>query len=129
MFISGFSRALLQTPNGCRNAPFVSNKIHSLASDFVHYDDLAMATLEEALGYLPVLGQYYAGALHMMPGMKRWMQQVIKAKEAKIDALIKGRRKGASLPLPRSGLRNAMYAVRSESGHSTTRNRVAIGMG
>ena len=72
----------------------VANKLHELGSNYVHYGNNAeMAVLETVLGYLPILGGFYAKALHMIPGLEQWYRRVIEHRVNRIDAIINGRRK------------------------------------
>ena len=72
-----------------------ASKILQVGDDFVKYkktgmtneDAAEMAILKSALGYLPILGSFYAEALDLIPGLKKWFQNLVKDYTAQIDAI------------------------------------------
>lgn len=117
--LDGFERYI----GGASSFLGVANKIKTFGDNYVHYgDSVAMATLEEALGYLPVLGGFYAKALHMIPGLKGWFAEVMQYRLDQIDSATRDDRHGVNLSLPRSGVRTAMAEWRSNATQGGSRN-------
>lgn len=92
----------------------VANKLKDIGNNYVHYgNNLEMAILEEALGFLPILGGFYAQALHMIPGIERWFKRVVEYKIEQIDSIFHD--ESASLSMPPSGVLASTFSLNSES--------------
>lgn len=114
--LQGFERYI----GGAADFLGVANKIKDIGNNYVHYgNSLSMALLEEALGYLPVLGGFYAKALHMIPGLERWFKAVVQHRIDKIDAIF--RDEHANLRIRQTGTQSSAFAVRSAPVQGTFR--------
>ena len=70
-------------------------KIYNFADDFGRFksygysdaDSAQFTALKTAMGYLPILGEFYAGALVLIPSLQNWFRGKIKEKQNKLDAV------------------------------------------
>jgi len=76
--ISGYATRILNADN-----EFVKYKRTGMSTE----DAVGMVALKSALGCLPILGNFYAEALDLIPGMKKWFQQIVKGYTDRIDSI------------------------------------------
>lgn len=92
----------------------VANKIKDIGNNYVHYgNNLEMAILEEALGFLPILGGFYAQALHMIPGIERWFKRIVQYKIDQIDSIFHD--ESASLSVPPTGVLASTFSLGTDA--------------
>jgi hypothetical protein len=118
--ISGYATRVFQAGD-----EFVKYKRTGMSTE----DAIGMVALKTALGYLPVLGNFYAEALDLVPGMKKWFLAIIKDHTARIDA-IEGlwAHKPTAFRQPSSRTQDAIHLA-TGSGHPSGRRPGPIGAG
>lgn len=52
---------------------------------------IALGALRTAVGFLPVLGDFYGAAIDMVPGLRAWFQGLVQDRCRRIDAAARGR--------------------------------------